>query len=232
MQQRLLALSALLVGMVDVISGHGRLREPPGRSTMWRYGFNTTENFNDNELYCGGVTAQHQLNGGRCGICGDNYADPQPRANEAGGKYGQGVIVRHYRQGQTIQIHIELTARHLGWMEFKLCPTNDAKRIATQQCLDRNVLQRADGAGTKTFVDNEVRHYHLQYRLPAGLSCVQCVFQWRYHTGNSEGCDGDVCCVGCGPQEEFYGCADIEIRPLGPHRPYYPARLFDGRKRR
>lgn len=32
--------------------------------------------------------------------------------------------------------------------------------------------------------------------------------------GNSYGCDqNNTCCIGCGPQEQFYGCADIAISP-------------------
>ena len=33
--------------------------------------------------------------------------------------------------------------------------------------------------------------------------------------GNSWGCDDASCCVGCGNQEEFYGCADVRIVPSG-----------------
>ena len=29
--------------------------------------------------------------------------------------------------------------------------------------------------------------------------------------GNSWGCNDSGCCVGCGPQEQFYNCADIGI---------------------
>ena len=39
--------------VVVSISGHARLTEPPGRSTAWRFGFNTPRNDNDNELNCG-----------------------------------------------------------------------------------------------------------------------------------------------------------------------------------
>ena len=34
--------------------GHGRLLVPPARSTMWREGFNTPIDYNDNQLNCGG----------------------------------------------------------------------------------------------------------------------------------------------------------------------------------
>lgn len=53
----------------------------------FRYGFNTTANYNDHELYCGGFARQHQKNGGKCGVCGDPWDGPKP--NEAGGTYAQ-----------------------------------------------------------------------------------------------------------------------------------------------
>lgn len=43
-------------------------------------------------FYC--QQTQHNVNKGKCGVCGDNYADRQPRANENGGTYGIGTIVR------------------------------------------------------------------------------------------------------------------------------------------
>ena len=39
-------------------------------------------------------------NKGKCGVCGDNWADSQPRPHEGGGRYGQGVIGRRYTTGQ------------------------------------------------------------------------------------------------------------------------------------
>ena len=35
-----------------------------------------------------------------CGPCGDAYDDPQPRANELGGRYGLGVISANLTTGQ------------------------------------------------------------------------------------------------------------------------------------
>lgn len=40
------------------------------------------------------------MNGYKCGICGDNYADPEPRDYEAGGKLALGIVVRRYSKGQ------------------------------------------------------------------------------------------------------------------------------------
>ena len=42
-------------------------------------------------------------------------------------------------------------------------------------------------------------------------------FKWKYNVGNSHGYDfvtGEYC-LGCGPQEQFYGCSDISITTGG-----------------
>jgi len=112
--------------------GHGRLRHPTGRSTMWRYGFETPENVNDHELNCGGFGKQ-QKNNGLCGVCGDPFDQPRPRDNEMGGRYGLGIVVEEYVEGQMIDIEVELTAYHQGYFEFRLCPHNTRRRPAQQQ---------------------------------------------------------------------------------------------------
>jgi hypothetical protein len=44
------------------------------------------------------------------------------------------------------------------------------------------------------------------YKLPEGLTCSQCVLQWRYFAGNNWGkCPNGTEKVGCGPQEQFFG---------------------------
>ena len=43
----------------------------------------------------------------------------QPRANEAGGLYGKGVIVRKYEKNSVIKVRVELTANHMGYFEFR-----------------------------------------------------------------------------------------------------------------
>lgn len=42
----LLVLCTLLVS----VSGHGRLLDPPSRSSMWRFGLSSAVNYNDNQL--------------------------------------------------------------------------------------------------------------------------------------------------------------------------------------
>lgn len=53
--------------------------------------------------------------------------------------------------------------------------------------------------------------FSLQLILPRGLTCSQCVLQWKWNTASNWGCDGSNCGKGCGPQEQFYGCSDVSI---------------------
>lgn len=48
--------------------------------------------------------------------------------------------------------------------------------------------------------------------MPRDLTCTQCILQWKYIAGNNWGvCENGTGAVGCGPQEEFRACADVEI---------------------
>lgn len=95
-------------------NGHGRLVEPPGRASAWRFGFQTPPDYNDHELNCGGLSRQWQRNGGKCGECGDAWDLPEPRPHEYGGHWGKGQIVRSYLPGSQMTIRVELTASHMG----------------------------------------------------------------------------------------------------------------------
>jgi len=51
---KLLFLTVIILNLSRNVNGHARLLEPPGRSSMWRFGFGTPVNYNDNQLFCGG----------------------------------------------------------------------------------------------------------------------------------------------------------------------------------
>jgi len=219
----------LLLPLLGSVVGHGRLRHPPGRSTMWRYGFETPENVNDHELNCGGFGRQQQ-NDGLCGVCGDPYDEPRPRSNELGGRWGLGVVSEDYLEGQMMEIEVELTAYHQGYFEFRLCPHNTIDRPVQQACLDRHILRREKGA--KRFLPQPPEkvgsRYWVSYRLPPGVTCTLCVLQWRYYAGNSWGrCENGTESIGCGPQEEFRSCADIAIHSLAGHYDSTPSTEID-----
>ncbi|KAK3106161.1 hypothetical protein FSP39_014004, partial [Pinctada imbricata] len=205
-----LPLFIVFAELVDVCFGHGRLVNPPSRSSMWRYGFSNPPNYNDNQLYCGGVQIQYEVNKGKCGVCGDPYQGPLD--NEPGGKYANGIIVKTYTPADVIPVEVEITAPHKGYMEFRLCPNDDPNERITQECLDDYVLHIVETDDTRYPVSKSGR-YKMKVRLPHFVKCRNCVFQWKYNTGNSWGVDPVTKrgCVGCGNQEQFYGCADIAI---------------------
>lgn len=159
---------------------------------------------------------QYDKNDGKCGVCGDDWADPEPREHESGGKYGKGVIAQHYTMGQVIDVEVDLTTNHWGYFELKICPSFDKTKPVTQECLDANPLYLVDDP--TSFQYHIPRHYNksayitYQVRLPQGLTCQQCVVQWTYMTGNTWGiCDDGREEVGCGVQEVFRNCADVRI---------------------
>lgn len=48
----------LVTDRFDVADAHGMILDPPGRSSMWRFGFNVPENNDDNGLNCGGQSVR------------------------------------------------------------------------------------------------------------------------------------------------------------------------------
>ncbi|XP_014781285.1 uncharacterized protein LOC106877022 [Octopus bimaculoides] len=199
--------------LLPFVFGHGRLLEPPSRTSMWRFGYNTPPDYDDNGHNCGGVGLQFGKNKGKCGMCGDPYYGPHD--SEAGGIFAKGIITRSYKSGGIINVLIQITANHKGYFEFHLCPNNNIKERITQECLDKYPLNFLDGTSRhflKDFRSNT--NFSLSLRLPSHLDCSQCVLQWKYTAGNTYNCDPilDKCCTGCGDQEQFYACADISVK--------------------
>ncbi|GFT37433.1 chitin-binding type-4 domain-containing protein [Nephila pilipes] len=204
---------AVLIALtyVGLVLGHGRLEDPPGRSTMWRFGFNTEKNPDDAELFCGGITRHWQRNKGKCGICGDAWDLPEPRPHEDGGLYGKGVIAKTYKSGEVITATVNIVANHFGYFTFKICPVQPGVTV-DQECLDKHTLELADGSGTKFDLGSKRGHVKVQLKLPEGFKCERCVFQWHWKCANHWGiCENGKGRLGCGPQEYFRGCSDIRI---------------------
>ena len=45
----------LTLCLIQLVRSHGYMKNPASRNCMWRYGFRTPVNYNDNELWCGGT---------------------------------------------------------------------------------------------------------------------------------------------------------------------------------
>jgi len=232
-------LMKLFAALVTQVLGHGRLMGPPGRSsyrffkddpTIGPFVSESEFNYNDNELYCGGF--MHQVGQGyKCGICGDAYDAARPRENEWGGKHGKsGLIPRTYQQGSTIDLEVQVTAHHMGWFEFKICPMGPSDTMEPEQCFSStdSLMEFTDGTtrweippGSEGSVPGKTGWWYSKAaKLPEDLSCDHCVIQWHWHTANSWACDdAGNCGLGYGEQEEFYGCSDIAITSNGSPNP-------------
>ncbi|CAG2055378.1 unnamed protein product [Timema podura] len=207
----------VLVAMAVVaqVGGHGMVMDPVSRSSMWRMGFHTPVNYDDDGNFCGGFSTQWEEHAGKCGECGDDYGLPRPRPNENTGKYGTGVIVKTLKIGQEFVAYIDVTTNHQGFFEFRLCPLQSRDELETEECFSRFLLQQQDGS-TKYYILNREEGYsgyfNVTLRLPSGLTCDQCVLQWTWTVGNNWGtCDDGTEGDGCGPQETFRTCSDIAI---------------------
>jgi len=209
----------LLAALVTTVTPHGFLYDPPARNAMWRFGYSNPVNYNDNELYCGGFSVQWEANGGKCGVCGDNWADPSPRPHEAGGKYGNGVIGKTYAMGQTIDVDIDISANHWGYFVLNICPVDGKNGDPTQECFDKHPLMLTDNPSSYKFnvpLDSpKITRFQYKVNLPYGLTCSQCVVQWTYYTENTWGvCKNGTEGMGCGDQETFRNCADVQINSV------------------
>lgn len=82
-----------------------------------------------------------------------------------------------------IPVQVELTRSHLGYFEFHLCPHNNPNVPEDESCF-RHTLQLGDNSGNKFYIKTlDNGWYNTTVRLPAGLTCSQCVFRWHYRAG-------------------------------------------------
>ena len=153
---------------------------------------------------------------GKYGVCGDPWN--APRNHEEGGKYATPPkIAATYAAGGQLDAKVVLTANHGGRWSLRLC--TDPSKSKSQSCFDKVLLKRADGKGAYTPVPGETSVFNVKYSLPSGVTCKRCVLQWHYETGNSCNPPGmpnprpglESCAVSTNG-EEFWNCADIEIK--------------------
>lgn len=206
----------LLLGVAtDTVSGQGRLLSPPGRSSLWRFGYGTPENNNDNVLSCGGIKHRWEVNKGKCGVCGDPW-DNKPRDNEAGGLYAKEIVSGVYKSGTYLQAIVDVANANGGYFEFRLCPNNNFSSPVKEECLNKGILTLEDGVSTRFDKIHDGMNI-VMLKLPDDLTCDQCVLQWKYRSADQYGCEESTgsekkCGFGLGEmQTEYYACADIAI---------------------
>lgn len=200
----------MILNVFDEISGHGMLMDPVNRASRWRIDNSNPRDYNDMQGFCGGYAVQFNQNGGKCGLCGDNYGDATPRAHELGGTFGQGVIMKTYTQGALIDVNVKITANHMGYFYFNICNL-DAEN-ESEACFVRYSVATSTGSSQYVLPSTSPGDYIVSLRLPSNLYCNHCVLQWTYVAGNNWGiCQDGTGKLGCGTQEHFRTCSDIKI---------------------
>ncbi|XP_055541532.1 uncharacterized protein LOC129727584 isoform X2 [Wyeomyia smithii] len=209
--QGYLTILCQLALVVCLVAGHGMVLEPIARGSRWRCNSKAPANYDDNGLYCGGYYVQWQQNGGKCGMCGDNYADATPRLHELGGPFGQGEIVRNFTMGAAIEVKVTITVNHRGHFVFNICDL-DNNLLESEECYAQYQLLDTEGRREWYLNSTSAGTYLVNLQLPPYLVCEHCVLQWTYVAGNNWGyCADGTGRLGCGPQENFRTCSDIGI---------------------
>lgn len=198
------------LNLITLVLGHGRMIDPASRNSAWRYGFNTPRHDTDNELNCGGFSVQWDTNKGKCGVCGDPYHfKPGKALYTHPGLYATGTITKTYREGQEIDVLIDVTSNHQGHFTFRVGKIGTPP--ITQEKLT-HLLKQPNGDTKWKINSKRNKVFEIRLKLPDGLTCDHCVIQWWWRVANSWGCDPDGSCgMGKGEQETFVNCADIRI---------------------
>ena len=81
---------------------------------------------------------------------------------------------------------VQITANHRGWFEFRLCVRDDRSVTLTHECLNRHLLENGDGR-SRFDIGRRTGRIVTRLQLPSGVACEQCVLQWKYSAGESNG---------------------------------------------
>lgn len=201
-----------LAQFMTIALAHGTMIDPVSRNSLWRVDKTAPVNYNDIELFCGGIGVI-SVNGGKCGVCGDPYPATRPRAHETGGYMVTNKTVKNYFPGSTIDVIVDLDTNHGGYFEFELCRRSSFEEIEDEDCFER--LQFSDGTYRRRLSAEHSDRGLISMSLiiPEDLrDCRACILRWNYRAGNNWGiCADGTSGSGCGPQELYRNCADISV---------------------
>lgn len=168
---------AVILASVQTSYQHGYLMDPPARSSAWLVDedyYECCREYLHNQMFCGGKNHQWRVNDGKCSICGEAWDKPNKLWEKGGANY-LGKVLRQYKTGSVMDVHVEISANHLGHFEFRVCRVDGWEGDATQECLDQNVLYLANST-EENYKLNEADHtVNLQIQLPDNFTCEHCV---------------------------------------------------------
>lgn len=149
----------------------------------------------------------------RAGVCGDEIGKEQEHMR--GGRfYYDGQITRSYKQGEDIEIEINVVAHHNGFVEIHVCDIAKCGGEISEACFREGhckPLQRAPNLSCDSGMDlrcapidpkypgrwylpcttkpeNTQERFggpKMKFRLPEDLSCQHCVIHWFWSAANT-----------------------------------------------
>merc|ERR1712189_57423 len=118
------------------------------------------------------------------GVCGDP-ADAKNQRHMDGGRYGNRIIGKTYKQGEAIKIDVFLTASHKGYFEFRIGDFSNSDTAGDIEGRLNGVVLKQVSGSTKYYIRTPgMRSHKIHLQLPSDLTCERCVIQWWYKTGN------------------------------------------------
>lgn len=206
----LLLLLTIILNISLPAESHGTMIDPVSRNSLWRVDKTAPVNYNDIELFCGGIGVL-SANGNKCGVCGDPYPMRRPRPHETGGQMVTNRTVRNYFPGSSIDLMIDLDTNHGGYFEFELCRRQSFDELEQDECFEK--LKFMDGNYRRRLDFSERGLISMSLMMPEDLrECRACILRWNYRAGNNWGvCPDGTSATGCGAQELYRNCADISV---------------------
>ena len=133
--------------------------------------------FKGKGLHIHGVVKSVDIVMGRAG-----WTVPLTPGNDHPDLFIQGMVL-HFREMFRFTLQPELTANHLGWIEFRLCARNSKEeRKLTHECLEEHLLENVKGE-TRFWVGSTKGFINFKIQLPKGVVGDYCTIQWKYNTG-------------------------------------------------
>lgn len=177
------------------VNGHGYLKKPAMRGSMWRFRkaypkMRNLKNDRDDSQDGGGPNIVRTNFPTRVfGMCGDPHTDPVPRDHETGGKYGRfeqfgkDAIAACYAPGSKVVFEMDVTIQHGGNSSFQLCVPGEGEN-ESEKCFKRGFkLKRSDGSGLITEMPVSKGVVKSEYSLPRNVVCdgtERCVLRWYW----------------------------------------------------
>lgn len=87
------------------------------------------------------------------------------------------IYVCSYKAGEMIELVARLTANHMGYFRYSICPLNHNKELETEECFAKYPLKLSNGSNKYVLKSSKSGDYQMNAYLPSDLTCEHCVLR-------------------------------------------------------